>query len=111
MTEVNEAQRNTSTGNGNSALLATDPSNLNVDQRQAHGIIIWHLDQDLAGLDPPPLRLDVQGEGGTGKSKVLQTVSQGFEDRGCKYRLLKAAECRSRYHAVKKVISIFRRQR
>jgi hypothetical protein len=72
-------------------LSAADPSDLNIDQRRAYDIIIWHLEQTLAGNEPPPLRMIIHGEGGTGKSKVLQTVTQTFKDRGCQNMLLKAA--------------------
>ena len=33
----------------------------------------------------------VHGEGGTGKSRVIQTVTEHFAQRGAKYMLLKAA--------------------
>lgn len=91
ITENDEQQNNENPHDSNNVLVATDPSNVNIDQRRAYDIIIWHLDQDLAGHNPPPLRLNIHGEGGTGKSKVLQTVSRGFEERRCKNRLLKAA--------------------
>ena len=68
-----------------------DPSSLNQEQRQAYDIITWHLDQTLAGRNPAPLRMIVHGEGGTGKSKVLQTVTEAFKQQGCQSRLLKAA--------------------
>lgn len=72
-------------------LCAADPSTLNEDQRRAYNIIVWHLDETLAGRRPPPLRLIIHGEGGTGKSKVLQTVSDAFRHRACQNRLIKAA--------------------
>ena len=72
-------------------LFPADPSTLNVDQRRAYDIILWHLDEVLAGRDPPPLRMIIHGEGGTGKSKVLQTVTQAFKARRCQHMLLKAA--------------------
>jgi hypothetical protein len=56
-----------------------NPTMLNTEQRRAYDIILWHLDQTLAGRKPPPLRLIIHGEGGAGKSKVLQTVNR---DRG-----------------------------
>ena len=33
----------------------------------------------------------IHGEGGTGKSKVLQTVMEAFRSRGCEHMLVKAA--------------------
>lgn len=60
------------------SLPGVDPSELRTDQRRAHDIVIWHLDQTLAGAQPPPLRMIIYGEGGTGKSKVIQTITDSF---------------------------------
>ena len=82
------------TGNiiGNTEILTpVDPSILNNEQRRAYYIIIWHLNEMLAGNNPPPLRMIIHGEGGTGKSKVLQTVTETFKSRGCEHMLVKAA--------------------
>ncbi|RDX42770.1 hypothetical protein OH76DRAFT_1298156, partial [Lentinus brumalis] len=38
-----------------------------------------------------PLRMVLYGEGGTGKSRVIQTVTQAFAQRGCAFMLVKAA--------------------
>ena len=73
------------------ALSAVDPSKLKDDQFQAYNIITWHLKQNLAGKNPPPLRMIVHGKGGMGKSKVIQTVTEQFVKCGAKYLLLKAA--------------------
>ena len=73
------------------ALTAVNPSQLRQDQRRAYDIITWHLDQTLAGHNPPPLRMIIQGEGGTGKSKVIQTVTEAFAARGAQQMLIKAA--------------------
>ncbi|KAJ7031923.1 hypothetical protein C8F04DRAFT_934012, partial [Mycena alexandri] len=64
---------------------------LKADQRRAYDIIVWHLDNHLAGNKPPPLRMLIHGEGGTGKSKVIKTVTQAFSDRGVPHMLLKSA--------------------
>ncbi|KAI9069506.1 hypothetical protein FKP32DRAFT_1552815, partial [Trametes sanguinea] len=40
---------------------------------------------------PPPLRMVVCGEGGTGKSRVIQTVSRMFELVGGASLLMKTA--------------------
>ncbi|KAJ7187075.1 hypothetical protein C8R46DRAFT_807835, partial [Mycena filopes] len=64
---------------------------LKPDQRRAYDIIVWHLDQNLAGNEPPPLRMLLHGEGGTGKSKVIKTVTKAFSDRGVAHMLIKAA--------------------
>jgi len=73
------------------ALDGIDISHLRPDQARAYGIIKWHLDQTLNGVDPPPLRMILYGEGGTGKSRVIQTVTDAFEARGSKHLLVKAA--------------------
>ena len=73
------------------ALEAVDSVVLGKDQRRAYDIIIWHLDQTLAGRNPPPLRMLLYGEGETGKSKVIQIVTEGFKARGTQYMLIKAA--------------------
>ncbi|KAG1858509.1 hypothetical protein F4604DRAFT_1488367, partial [Suillus subluteus] len=40
---------------------------------------------------PPPLHMLIHGEGRTGKSKVIQTITSYFAHKGAKYMLLKAA--------------------
>lgn len=67
------------------ALTAVNPSELRRDQYRAFDIITWHLEQTIAGADPPPLRMILYGEGGTGKSKVIQTVTEVFAARGVKH--------------------------
>ncbi|KAF5331296.1 hypothetical protein D9758_018123 [Tetrapyrgos nigripes] len=67
-----------------------DPEELKDDQRQAYNIITWHMDQTLANQNPPLLRMVLYGEGGTGKSWVIQTVSQYFQERRAKHLLIKA---------------------
>ncbi|KAH9943784.1 hypothetical protein B0H21DRAFT_683484, partial [Amylocystis lapponica] len=61
------------------------------DQSHAFSIVTWHLDQHLRGSNPPPLRMIIHGEGGTGKSKVVQTITEYFAQKSAKYLLLKAA--------------------
>ena len=63
----------------------------NAEQRQAYDIVTWHLDQTLARCSPLPLRMVTYGEGGTGKSKVLQTISTAFKAQHQEHILLKAA--------------------
>ena len=77
--------------NPKEALDGLDVSHLRPDQARAHGIIKWHLDQTLNGANPPPLRMVLYGEGGTGKSRVIQTVMDTFEARGSMHILVKAA--------------------
>lgn len=73
------------------ALTSVDPSLLKPDQLRAYEIVTWHLDQTLCGRAPPPLHMLIHGEGGTGKSKVIQTISDYFSAKGAKHWLLKAA--------------------
>ncbi len=73
------------------ALPPVDVACLRADQFRAYDIITWHLDQTLAGASVPPLRMILYGEGGTGKSRVIQSVTQQFASRGCPFLLVKAA--------------------
>ena len=73
------------------SLPATKLHNLTSDQKRAFDIIVWHLDQTLQNQSPPPLRLIIYGEGGTGKSVVIQTVTDAFAARGALYLLIKSS--------------------
>ncbi|KIK20991.1 hypothetical protein PISMIDRAFT_104794, partial [Pisolithus microcarpus 441] len=73
------------------ALTPADPSTLKEDQRCAYEIVSWHVNQTLRGLDPPPLRMLIHREGGTGKSKLIQTITDNFSANGAKHMLVKAA--------------------
>ena len=72
-------------------LAPVDPSMLRYDQFHAYDIVTWHLDQTLAGRKPPPLRMLIHGEGSTGKSKVIQTITEYFVSKSMRHTLLKAA--------------------
>ncbi|KAG8724803.1 hypothetical protein FRC09_013989 [Ceratobasidium sp. 395] len=68
------------------------------DQQRAFGIFKWHLTQTLRAQDchdpsqqPPQLRMLLVGEGGTGKSRVIQVITQEFKRLGIEDRLIKAA--------------------
>jgi hypothetical protein len=63
-------------------LPSVEPSLLKPDQFRAYSTIVWHLRQTLAGNNPAPLRMIIYGEGGTGKSKVIQTVTDAFVREG-----------------------------
>ena len=67
---------------------------MNVEQQRAYDIILSHLDQTLRNLSPPPLRLLVYGEGGTGKSVIIRSVTDAFAKRGCLYLLIKSSYTR-----------------
>ena len=65
-----------------SPLTSADPSELNEEQYRAYDIIVHHLTNTLSGNKPPPLRMIIYGEGGTGKSEVIQTITDAFKDAG-----------------------------
>jgi hypothetical protein len=57
-----------------------DPRELNDRQYRAYQIIIDHLTETIAGRSLRPLRM-MYGEGGMGKSKVIQTVRRVCKSR------------------------------
>ena len=73
------------------ALPAVDPGHLKPDQLRAYRIVTWHLGEILRGSSVPPLRMVLYGEGGTGKSRVIQTITEAFTARGVSHMLMKAA--------------------
>ncbi len=73
------------------ALAPVDVGALRHDQYRAYDIVVWHLEQSLAGAQIPPLRMILYGEGGTGKSRVIQTITEAFAARSASYMLVKAA--------------------
>lgn len=73
------------------ALTAVEPDQLRSDQRRAYDIVKTHLDNSIDGKNPPQLLMQIQGEGGTGKSKVIQTITAYFAARGVKHTLQKMA--------------------
>jgi hypothetical protein len=73
------------------ALTAVDPTDLFVDQRRAYDIVEAHFRAHLAGEKPRQLLMQILGEGGTGKSKVIQTVTKLFEEKGFSHMLIKGA--------------------
>ena len=77
--------------NAEQALPPVDLHSLKSDQLQAYRIINWHLEETLAGKHPPPLQMILYGEGGTGKSRVIQTVTEAFARRNASNMLVKAA--------------------
>lgn len=64
---------------------------LNDRQTMAFNIIINHLDQHLQGKKPPQRLLIVHGQGGTGKSTLLNAISQAFQERNVSHLLAKTA--------------------
>jgi hypothetical protein len=72
-------------------LTGVDPSDLLVDQRRAYDIIDWHLHKSLTGGQPDQLLMIIPGEGGVGKSKTIQSISEKFRTRGVSSILVKGA--------------------
>ncbi|KAJ3968154.1 hypothetical protein EV361DRAFT_758132, partial [Lentinula raphanica] len=64
---------------------------LKADQRRVFDIVQWHLQQTLSGREPPPLRMVIHGEGGTGKSKVIATITEMFQRMNVIDMLVKSA--------------------
>jgi len=60
------------------------------DQYCAYNIIGWDLKQTLAGKTVTPLRMLLLGEGGTGKSKVIQMVTEMFTQKALKFMHMKS---------------------
>ncbi|KAG8935210.1 hypothetical protein FRC01_005466 [Tulasnella sp. 417] len=59
------------------------------DQRRAVEILDDHICDTLLGKNPPQLLMLVMGEGGTGKSKVIEAMTWVFEQRGLSHLLAK----------------------
>nr|GAT42598.1 predicted protein [Mycena chlorophos] len=64
---------------------------LNREQRRAHDIILGHLQQTIEGRNPPQLLMIVRGEGGTGKTVLLNTIAASFAARDASSLLAKTA--------------------
>ena len=61
------------------------------DQLRAHQIVDWHPGDTLRGTSLPPLRTILHGEGGAGKLRVIQMITESFPVRGVGHMLIKAA--------------------
>jgi hypothetical protein len=66
-------------------------TNLNEQQQMVFNIICHHLDQHLQGKNPPQRLLIVHGQGGTGKSTLMNAISTAFRERGGEHLLAKTA--------------------
>lgn len=78
-------------GVGETQLTAVEPSCLFPEQRRAYDIVDWHLNQTLHGKNPEQLLMHIPGEGGVGKSKVIQTITERFKELGVEEKLVKGA--------------------
>ncbi|KIL66817.1 hypothetical protein M378DRAFT_49822, partial [Amanita muscaria Koide BX008] len=72
-------------------LAALKLQELNVEQRRAFDIVVGHLNASEKSDNTPQLLMQIIGEGGTGKSRVIQTITEAFEGAGLQSRLLKGA--------------------
>jgi hypothetical protein len=81
--EEGDAKKATNDGVvGTECITATDINNLNEDQRRAYNIVDWHLQETLDGKNPPQLLMFIPGEGGVGKSKLIQTIKISTTQHG-----------------------------
>lgn len=78
-------------GVGESEMPGIDPSCLFPEQRRAYDIVEYHLRQTLEERQPAQLLMHIPGEGGVGKSKVIQTITDLFAAKGVSDRLLNGA--------------------
>jgi hypothetical protein len=65
--------------NGMMDLTFGDVASLNKDQRRAYNIVDWHLQETMIGRKPSQLLMMIPGEGGTGKSKLIQMITINFD--------------------------------
>ena len=72
-------------------LTAAKMEELLEDQRRTYDIVDWHLQKFLSGVKPPQLRMIIPSEGGVGKSKTIQTITNNFVSRGAAHMLVKSA--------------------
>ena len=70
---------------------AIEVDRLNDDQRRAYDIVDWHLRDTIDGNIVPQLLMMIPGEGGVGKSKLIQTITQNFERQKKGYWCVKGA--------------------
>lgn len=62
---------------------------LNNRQMMAHHIVANHLRQHLSRENPPQILMVVHGQGGTGKSALLNVISNTFTNENASYLLAK----------------------
>ncbi|SJL03172.1 uncharacterized protein ARMOST_06518 [Armillaria ostoyae] len=64
---------------------------LNTEQKMAHDIIENHLKASIAGRSPSQLLMQVQGQGGTGKTVLINAITETFEYYRVEQKLAKTA--------------------
>lgn len=62
-------------GNQDESISLDLPQSLNSEQHVAYNLFVSHYQQTLAGENPPPIRVNLDGHGGTGKSFLIQAIS------------------------------------
>jgi len=72
-------------------LTALNTTDLLINQCRAYDIINWHLHETLANCNPSQLLMIIAGEGGVGKSKTIQTITEIFYHCGVAHMLVKGA--------------------
>ena len=60
-------------------VLLTNIKGLNDNQQHAYDIVDWHVKETIIGNVPPQLLMMIPGEGGVGKSRLIQTMTQNFQ--------------------------------
>jgi hypothetical protein len=91
MDDVGDVRATDASGCINSALEPVEPAKLLPDQKRAFDIVSWHLKETLAQKNPKQLLMIMPGEGGVGKSKTIQTMTEEFKRLGVENMLVKAA--------------------
>lgn len=77
--------------NAEISLTAVDPTCLLQAQCRVYEIVKWHLNAMLSAQNVSQLLKQIQGEGRTGKSKVVQTITKYFEEKDSEFMLVKTA--------------------
>ena len=72
-------------------LQSVDASHLLEDQRRVYDIVTSHLNALQLDPAPPQLLMHISGQGGTGKSMVIQTITDYFSAKGRRSALAKGA--------------------
>jgi hypothetical protein len=61
-------------------LQTATPSSLQSAQHHIYDVVVGHYRQIQIGLSPPPLRINIDGEAGTGKSHLIAVLSATLHD-------------------------------
>ena len=72
-------------------VLLTNIKSLTDDQWHAYDIADWHARETIIGNMPPQLLMMIPGEGGVGKSRLIQTMTQNFQVHNVSHWWVKGA--------------------